>query len=834
MESENKHIIIRRKLINIFNELENKRIIYICAPAGYGKTIAVKQWLNSNGLTNAFVSLNEYNNNLSQFCENICCALMPCQPKNTALSEIVSHVKFGAAPGEFVMKAVSALSNRKRTVLVIDDLHIIDDKRILSILPSLLMSFPDNFQIVLISRKYLPAEYSAMWLKGDLARINTEQLLFNSEEIMFLYKKHGHNITEHEADEIIRSTQGWAIGINALLLSGGNPSSEILDSLDEFIKSYLWENWDEASREFMLATSQARELNPSLCNRLADVQDSEKILNQLMKSGVFIYQTNDGIYHYHHLFRGFLKKMVNEERDEEYLKSLINKEGEWNFSQQNWYATADCFIRCGNLKGIADCFDKIILVSTYIAIEHYLPIVKHPQYLAASDKYPYLLYLIIWSALIEGRADDAAMLLDSYYERQPEIENLYPMHAYKISHMRIIDYRISLKQFTDEAADSPDFISLRRIRGTITMNMPFVHRSICDFSELALGENLEADAAALSGWLVGEEDGILFKCLAAEIFMEQGNLEKAQYYAHEANAEINNLTLSELKWCAMATLVCILDALGQNYEAETHIKNIFAMIEKDRAYHLSGNFNAFLTRRKLAAGDFEAAKIWLSEHEAAPDEPITLFGLYILFTTCRAYIALDNYSSAIILLTKILELAKVYNRPMDIIEARLLLAITMRKKKHGFQDDAIHHLETAVSAAYSYRYTQIFINEAANISGLMQRLLKKAEQKTDDAGFVSFIRMLVLKMPKAEPAGNENGQEISSDNFQGKVKLKYTDKQKAVMKLLCEGKSFREISKTLGIALPTLKSHINLIYQKLDVVRKEDAVMRILALHLLS
>jgi ATP/maltotriose-dependent transcriptional regulator MalT len=196
---------------------------------------------------------------------------------------------------------------------------------------------------------------------------------------------------------------------------------------------------------------------------------------------------------------------------------------------------------------------------------------------------------------------------------------------------------------------------------------------------------------------------------------------------------------------------------------------------------------------------------------------------------------LGNYSSAIILLIKILELAKVYNRTLDIIEAQLLLSIALWKKKRSFQDDALRYLEDAVSTASPYRYTQIFINEAANIGGMMQRLLKRTEQKAaagkppvpQSAFPVTFVRMLVLKMPKGKSGEGEGGQGPH-------VKLKYTDKQKAVMKLLCEGKSFKDISKSLGISLPTIKSHINLIYQKLDVVKKEDAVARILELRLLD
>jgi LuxR family maltose regulon positive regulatory protein len=827
-------MIIRHHLITIFNEHGDKHFLFIQAPAGYGKTVAVRQWLDSNTFANVIISLNEYNNNLPHFCENFSLALLSCQPKNKALSQIVSHRKFAGAPGEFVLRAVSTLSGRKRTVLVIDDLHIINDKNVLRFLPVLLKSFPDNFQIVLISRQELPFELSALWLKGDLAKITAEQFLFNSEEIQCLYNKRGYSITAQEADDIIRLTQGWAIGINALLLSG--PSKEILDSfykserlpaLENFIKSYIWEYWDDTSREFMLATSHAQILFPSLCNLLSGIEDSEKMLYQLMKNGAFISRSNDGRYYYHHLFQNFLRRMVNEERGEEYLKMIINKEGEWYFSRQDWLTTADCFLRSGNHEGIADCFNNIIHISKEIALEHYLPIVKHPVYRAASDKYPYLLYLLIWSALIEGRAEEAAMLLDRYYGQQPEIERLYPAHAYKISHMRIIDYRLPFKQFLSEAAGEPDYTSLKNIRGTITVNMPFLHRSICDFSELALDGNIEVNAAVLTSWLVGEKKGVLYKCLAAELYMEQGFLAKAHAFAHEANADMDKNAAPEFKWCALATLVNILDALGNEYEANIQIKRISSMIEKEKAYFLYNNFNAMLLRRNLASGDLESAKSWLSEYELALDDPLTLYGLYASFTTCRAYMALGNYSCAIILLTKILELARLYNRPLDIIEAEILLSMALHKRKHGFQIDALQHLENAVSTAYPYRYTQIFLNESANISGMMQQLLKRVEQKSEVRLPVSFIRMLVLKMPKNKSPIGDNKQFTS-------VKLSYTDKQKAIMGLLCDGKSFREITKTLGIALPTLKSHINLIYKKLDVVRKEDAVSRILELQLLD
>jgi LuxR family maltose regulon positive regulatory protein len=391
-----------------------------------------------------------------------------------------------------------------------------------------------------------------------------------------------------------------------------------------------------------------------------------------------------------------------------------------------------------------------------------------------------------------------------------------------------MDYRISFKQLVSELAAISDTVRSKLIRNNITMNMPFRHRSNSDYSELALGDT-ETDTntfCKLTSWMGGEDSEVLNKCLIAELLLEQGELEKAYSYAHSAVAGINNLTTPAAKWCAMATLVYADDALGHEHEAKITIKHISIMIEKDRAYHLNSNYNAFLARRSIASGDLEAARTWVSKYDQTVDDSIHLYGLYTAFTICRVYIALGNYGSAVILLTKILELAKAYHRILDIIEAQILLSIAMRKKKHSFLEEALRFLEEAVKTAYPYRFIQIFLNEAADIAGMMQRLVKRAEQKKEDASFISFMRMLVLKMPK------DKYQE--SDGKNGTVKLKYTEKQKAVMKLLCDGKSFREISKALGITLPTLKSHISLIYQKLDVVKKEDAVARILKLQLFN
>lgn len=829
MTARNNSMIIRDSLTSLFDEMSNERITYVCAPAGYGKTVAVRQWLDGTSGAKAAISLDEYDNNPMQFCRRFCAALCLCQPQNALLSEIVSHPAFDSAPDEFSLRAIAALSGKKRAVFVIDDLYFIHGDKALSLLLLFLKRLPENFQIVLISRYDLPAGFAELRIKGHLKCVTAEHLRFSSEEIMMLYKKRGISITQEKAESIHRFTEGWAIGINAVLLSGGEFSGKSLNFLEEFIRLNVWEKWDESTREFMLNTSAARELHPSLCAVLTNVRDSEKLLNKLMQSGAFIFQASDGVYHFHHLFHAFLKNMMAE-RGDGYMFPLLEKEGQWHLSRMDFYGAADCFIRSGSHDGIAKAFGLLgRMEHNDFVVERLLPVVKSPVIHAAADKYPSLYSMLSWAALADGRAGDAAMYMDLYFSRYSEVMagNASNIHGFFL--IRLLDFRVPLRDIESAVTALPYVPNQKYNPRSLTMHMPFLHRGARDFSEFA-GEDTSENISQIKdmiGWLFGDKAVLLAETMTAGLLYEQGYLNKAHIHALTANAEIKEDFAPESKFCAMTVLASISDALGQARETEHVLEHIASMIEQDRAYYLNRNFNAFTVRRKLENGNMDAARTWITAHGAALYDGVSFHGMYVTFTTCRAYIVSGDYDSAVILLAKALELASSYNRPLDIIEARILLSIAYWKKKRGYQREAMRYLEDAVSVAHGFGYTQMFVNEGAELSGMLHRLHRCAEQQSETDGVpASFIKMLYLKTLQPHNSGLTSGQT--------EPPVKYTDKQKTVMRLLCEGKSYREITEVIGIKLPTLRSHIALIYKKLDVTSELDAIKKIKASGLLD
>jgi len=820
----------RHSIIRALNEHKNSRVIAICAPAGYGKTVAIEQWLKRDTRARAVFSVDEYDNDIIGFCERFCEALRACQPQNKTFLDIISLPSFHEAPDKFTLRAISALSVRKQTVLVIDDLHFIHNDSVVQLLLVFIKRLPKNFQIVLISCQSLPIGFSELWVKGKVARINADQFLFTDKEIMALYKKRDNPITQEQAKDIFRYTQGWAIGINALFLSNGQMPDDICGHLYDFIKSKIWDKLDEPTRNFMLCTSALSELNPALCEALTGRPDSERILEELMHNGALITQSQRDAYRYHNLFKHFLGRMAKEQ-GEEFSRSILDIEGNWHLSQGDFYSAIDCFIRCKSHLGISKCFDFLAGPgSSSFALGRLLPILERQEVQDAAKKYPRLLFLLTLRAFAQGNASEMILYIDEFYARHNEILAAYPTSEYTHLFMRIYDFRVSPSQMVGDIGALSVMPNIPISQWSVSLHMPLLHRGIKDYSEISIGSIIENCMQMQSkiGWLLGEEAPMLFKTLIAGLYYEQGELEKSYKYAAQAMSLIKNHFLAESIFCAMSLMICVLDAnynkdTGSPNEADVIIKSIARMIEDTKSYQLSHNYEALVARREFLAGNIKAAKSWLDTNP--PQDP-TLWGMYSALTSCRAYICIEKYDAAIIMLMKILNIAKIFNRPLDITEAQILLAIAYWKKKGRFQTHALDCLFDAVCTAYPFRHVQIFISDGAEITGMLYKLMKRAEQQKIDSGLFSFIKLLRLK--------TRDNQNIELPKRSVEPALVFTDKQRAVMHFLCQGKTYNEIADNLGIKRSSLRSHLKLIYSKLDVTNGMDAVAKINKMGLLS
>lgn len=829
------NLIHRKRLEKLAKDLSDFHILYVQAPAGYGKTVFAAQWLEAMKGPKISITLDEYDNTSYSLCNKLCCILEAffSLRDTDAIAAFIKHPNYIKAPKEFLMRAVAALPNNTSGYLVIDDLHCIQEPALLKILLDFLKHLPEEIKICILSRNSPPELFSEVILKNKLTFIPQQQMLFDSEEILSLYKCRNICITKKQAETIHNYTEGWPIAVSALLLSSKQIPTEktSLVWLDHLLETQVWNRWDEPSRKFMIDICMEEKIYESLCNILTGLNNSRFFLDKLILEGAFLSRQLDGTYRFHKLFQKFLQKKFLE-MPEEYRIEQTRKAAEWYQSHHAFFFAVKKFAYIKDQDAIARCFDSLETMSRNdFDAEQVMLAVHETLDIEVASEYPFLYFMLAFTARNEGRIEYFKNYADLYYQNYPQIVQRNPELGHNIFFLYTMDFRYTLKDIAAMAGDGQIANNFRGVRGSATLYFPFYHRSYRDFSELlpcdiekAVGELL-----LTLGPLVGKEYGMISNCIQAGLYYEQGNLTQALELALDAAAQLKADFAPETKFCTMVLLLQIYHFTNLNEQADTIRKQIQNMIEDESAYYLQANFDAVITRNCLDSGNTAAAHTWLRTRGTEIYDQIKFFDLIIHFTTVRAHLALGNFNQAIILSEKILVLCSALNRTIDMIESYLLLSIAFWKKKRGHQKKALFYIEEAIKLAYPLNCRQSFINEGAELETMLD-ILQKRTMRSDYAGALPslFIKNLSISTKKSacHSPGLTAGRIEQSEHF--------TPRQKCVMKLMCEGYTYQMIGDALGIKFSTVRSHIELIYRKLDVSNMKDAILKIHKLHILE
>ena len=825
-----KRIMLQRpRLIKMMDDLADNRLIYIHAPGGYGKTTAAQLWIEYMEMSHAkaaTIALDELDNKAASFWNRLARALLSLQPDNGRMSALLLHSSFSSAPDEFTIQALGEFeTNETVHIISFDDLHVIDNEHIIRFLPIICRRIPSNIVLLFLSRQSPPDVFAEYITKGNMGIINSGHLRFSADEIKTLFSENNRRVTSEQAGKMFTSTGGWIIGLTSILLSGENVYDANFTSryLETFFKSSLWSKWDKNIKTFLMNVSLVEEFTPQLANALDEGKHSEDFVQRLMSENIFIRNIAPDTYALHDLFREFLIKMLISEQGEEYKNKQLKKAADWFYKQKDYYRAIAYYLKSGHTAGVSKSFTFIYDYNApYVSsIEDTLDIIHLAINEELIARYPFHLEALAYAAWLEGRGEDMAAYLERYFKLLPRIIIRNPASASTALMMKSMDYRNSFIDLTKQFKKLPLKLFTSANTPSLTQNFPLLHRSARDFSEYRT--NPEQDLPLLYktfGLFYKTERDTLIHSLRAGHSYECGNLDGALELAFVAKANMQNTFAPEIQFCCWMIIVSILDAQRDEIGAQKIRTNIDEMIEMHKAYYLYANFRAYRYRLLLSEGDRTAAKKWLSQYAIPINSALPFYKMYQGFTTARAYIVISDYNSAILILNDILKLSEDYRRPLDTIEACILLAVVYWRKRGG-QPHAINFLEKAIAIAYPYGYTQLFINESPDIETMLSRIQKRivqSDKPSVPAAFVKSLYLTALTFSKRRKGLTGRKQEPH---------LSFTDKQKTAMRLLCEGYSQSEIAEKMNTSTNNVKSHIKLIYRKLDVSNAVDAIMRI-------
>ncbi len=310
--------------------LSTARLVLVRAPAGFGKTTAMSQCrarFEDQGVDTAWLTLDAADNDPSRFVTCLAAALTAIVRGRTR------HIASGASRPQTELAGVEAidhLASRERDIVVfLDDVEVIHDAAVLSLLAEMIERLPQKGRLVLGSRGLPELGLGRLRARGELLELDTDRLRFTFEETSeFLQRRRQLPLLAPDLLSLHEKADGW---VTALLLA--SLSLERRDARSEFIRQFSGSNKavteylvdDVLSRQtprvrqFLLRTSILRQLHAPLCDALVTEGGSAETLQMLVAANLFVTPIDGDDddskgYRYHALFASFLKAQLEREQ----------------------------------------------------------------------------------------------------------------------------------------------------------------------------------------------------------------------------------------------------------------------------------------------------------------------------------------------------------------------------------------------------------------------------------------------------------------------------------------------------------------------------------------
>jgi LuxR family maltose regulon positive regulatory protein len=350
-----------------------RKLTLVTAPAGYGKTTLVSNWLleirdsvppgnwklddarSTQSPPILWFSIDPEDNTLETFFAYLAAATKKLVGAGESLTTCLQ------SPQSIPPRAcVAAWLNdvvliAAPFILVLDDFHLITSSEIHQALAYLLDRMPPHIHLVIISRADPLLPLARLRVRGEVQEIREQDLRFTAREMAtFFNELHNLDISADSIATLETHTEGWVASLQLAALSMRNlMTSEAVASFihaftgsHRYMMDYLLEEvlhqQPETTQEFLLKTSMLKRFNAALCNVVTGRTDSQAVLERLYRGGILLIPLDEaGLwYRYHSLFGEFLQHQLRQ-RYFDQLTSLYRRASDWHLEQQQDLAAID-------------------------------------------------------------------------------------------------------------------------------------------------------------------------------------------------------------------------------------------------------------------------------------------------------------------------------------------------------------------------------------------------------------------------------------------------------------------------------------------------------------
>lgn len=714
-------------------------------------------------------------------------------------------------------------------VVLVDDLQLLCDpdeqQRLLD-----LMRTRRDLRFVLVGRCRVPGWLMPFRLAGDMAIIGIENLMFDVDTTRLALEAHGSSPSSRELVAIDRDLQGFPVAIAFLgqrLEGDAHYDETILDGVIRDLFAYfedsVYDRLPQPCRRLMLDCAFLDSFDIELAKTVSGNNRAGEVVSELLRNSSMLLFDGVDSYHFWEVFQRFLQwearqRLSDEEIRETFGRAALHYELVDDVAQALTY-----YSKAGDNRKVREMLERNS--DLHPGAGHYLEMADH--YLTLPDE-----EIRKSPSLMCGMSMLTAMALDFeasdgwYHELERRLSTMSRSDSeYADVRGRLVYLDIALPQTGTKglanvlkgAATMMGNGSVNLPAFSVTSTMPSILNGGKDFSDWTKIDDLLYVTMRKPIEAVLGRDGVgLAECAICESKFEKGqDISTRLLTLMSRLGEIQAKGTPDIEF-ALAGLVARAQVMqGKPTVAISSIENLRTrFVERDETRFLP-NIDAMLCRIRLRLGQDERTSRWLETEAPADGSRLWVFWRYRYITKMQVLIAENRCDEALLVSAQLYPYCQRCGRVMDGLTLELLSAICMRRlQNRAWRDEMRSALDTCLE--YSY------VTPVAQLGIAIQPLLTECGWNRN-ADFldklVSATRQQAIRYPRYLSSAPALAEPLSNSEMQ-------------VLRLVNMGMSNKRIAETLGVKLPTVKTHVSHILQKTGTSSRIEAKAIAEELHL--
>lgn len=845
----------------------NSPLTVIYAPSGFGKTTLVNEWQKSVGVPVGWVSLDRDDNQFIRFWYLIVMAIQTILPDFG--TQVLNYLRTATPvlPKDVVARLTNDILNVKPSLprfgLVLDDFHLINHPEVIESVQAWVERLPENMQLIMLGQCKPSISLGYLRSRSLVTELDASDLRFSAEEGISYLQQYPQEppLAYDDLERLVKHAEGWATGLTlaAQAMGKNEDRRQFIDTfsgahsyLSEYFMESVLGHYSADLQDFLLKTSVLKNFNGDLCDAVTGQTGGARTLANLQQAELFIIELGErGWYRYHELFGEMLQNRLQELMPD-LVPELHRRAARWFIRK---HASADAIthlLAAGSWDEAATLMEDMALLE----LEHFGEDSRLLRWLqelpvTAVQSHKKLLYVYLRLAevaLPRKKVEKFISDIELNISTRPA-DSLTPDEREVLTEVRTIQQtfehgeRLNLSSAPGEKLD-PRWEVLNRlaiIRSVFHTSQPVLEPELSDFLQQAKAQK-NLFAILMAGGTLARRmviAGSLRKCerTAREVLelamswqgrlpepasialvalcqaqIERNDLELARRYLEQALAVDPNPTSTNMAVQTGILRAKIQQGLGQLDEALITLKAVHDL-------HLRRPSGVWSDEDLLAM----EALMHIRKGEIATAERLMIG---VECETCQTFL---HYIQAEIYLHKGMPaLAEevlrklVLEHPEGIFQeptllARVALSLTLYEQQKVNQ--AVNVMSEALRLAALESYRRPFLEFGARMVPLLMVTLHSIDLNSQAQTFAREILQILDPYSK-------NRKAVQDDVEMLKTSALVSARELEVLQLVLAGQTNREIARNLSVSESTIKTHLEKIYEKLNVNNRTQAILR--------